>query len=49
VGEAVRGGGEVAKRLATDTEWKHGAVAGDVDNHRHNHECNYDKMMTRRQ
>jgi hypothetical protein len=46
VGEAARGGREVAGRLATDMGWECGAAAGDVDDHRHDHKCNCDKITT---
>ena len=46
VGEAARGGEEVAGRLATDTGWGRGAAASDVDDHHHDHECDCNKITT---
>ena len=46
VGEDARGGVEAAGRLVTNTGREHRVAASNADNHRHDHECNCDKIMT---
>ncbi len=46
VGEDARGGMEAAGRLATNMGQKHRAVAGNVDDHHHDHECDCNKITT---